>query len=97
MINKSKKISIVRFYILCFIQYGDLYLVLYVVDGNIAIFFLVVLTSLYLSEGYFLSNWECIHLTFCHLQDAYNFDSQYQWLHAMEQTNRTELELSVLT
>lgn len=48
-------------------------------------------TSLYLSEGYFLSNWECIHLPFCHLQDAYNFDSQYEWLHTMEQTDRTEL------
>ena len=39
MINKSKKVTIVRFYILCFIQDGDLYLVLYVFDGNVAIFF----------------------------------------------------------
>ena len=44
-------------------------------------------TSLYFSEGYFLSNWECIHLTFCHLHDAYNFDSRCQWLHTMEQTD----------
>ena len=43
MINTSKKVSFalinVRLYILCFIQYGDLYLVLYVFDGNTAIFF----------------------------------------------------------
>ena len=39
MINQSKKVTIVRFYILCFIQYGDLYLVLYVFDGNVVILF----------------------------------------------------------